>query len=319
MTTTRATSARSAAETVRSLRRTRPRYGEALIKGTLLAAALVSVATTLGIVASLIPPTLRFFERVGLWEFFTGTQWTPLFGEGQQEYGVLPLVSATLLITAIAVLVAVPLGLAAAIYLSEYARPGVRKFFKPVLEVLAGIPTVVYGFFALTFLTPLLQQIWPAGSGPDIFNALSAGLVMGVMIIPTVASLSEDAMAAVPQSLRQGAYALGSTKRVVALRVVVPAAVSGIIAAVVLAISRAVGETMIVAIAAGLQPKFSLNPLLPMQTMTGYIAAAGSGDVPTASFDYTTIFAVGTLLFVMTFVMNVVSIRMVRKFREVYE
>lgn len=310
---------RSAAETATSLRRTRPRYGEMAIKAVLFVAALVSVATTIGIVVSLIPPTIRFFGEVGFAEFFTGTEWTPLFAEDQRRYGVLPLVSATLLITAIAIVVAVPLGLAAAIYLSEYAPPRVRKLFKPVLEILAGIPTVVYGFFALSFVTPLLREIWPVGEGPNIFNGLSAGLVMGIMIIPTVASLSEDAMAAVPDSLRQGAYALGSTKRIVAVRVVVPAALSGIVAAVVLAISRAVGETMIVAIAAGLQPVFSWNVLNPMQTMTGYIAAAGAGDVPTASFDYTTIFAVGSLLFAMTFLMNILSIRMVRRFREVYE
>jgi phosphate transport system permease protein len=301
----------------RSLRRRRPRYGEAMIKFVLLLAALVSVATTVGIVISLIPPTLRFFGQIGVGEFLSGTQWSPLFSP--PSYGVLPLVTATLVTTAIAIAVAVPLGLAAAIYLSEYARPRVRATFKPVLEVLAGIPTVVYGFFALSLLTPLLQDIWPGGSGPEVFNALSAGLVMGVMIIPTVASLSEDAMAAVPHSLREGAYALGSTKRLVALKVVVPAALSGIVAAVMLAISRAVGETMIVAIAAGLQPQFTWNPLLAMQTMTGYIAAAGEGDLPTSSFDYTTIFAVGSLLFLSTFVMNAISIRMVRKYREVYE
>ncbi|WP_261986733.1 phosphate ABC transporter permease subunit PstC [Actinomadura sp. HBU206391] len=299
------------------MRRSRPRYGEAVIKALLLAAAMVSVATTVGIVISLLPPALRFFKTVNLGEFFTTTQWSPLFEP--PKYGVLPLVTATLLITLIAIVVAVPLGLAAAIYLSEYARPRVRTVFKPVLEVLAGIPTVVYGFFALSFVTPLLRDIWPGGQGPDIFNALSAGLVMGVMIIPTVASLSEDAMAAVPQSLRQGAYALGSTKRLVAIRVVLPAALSGIVAAVVLAISRAVGETMIVAIAAGLQPQFTWNPLEAMQTMTGYIAAAGEGDLPTSSFDYTTIFAVGALLFLLTFAMNAVSIRLVRKYREVYE
>jgi phosphate transport system permease protein len=306
-----------AAGTSRSLRRSRPRYGEAVIKSLLLAAALVSVATTVGIVVSLVPPTLRFFERVGLWEFLGGQKWSPLFDP--PSYGVLPLLAGTLVTTVIAILVAVPLGLAAAIYLSEYARPRIRKIFKPVLEVLAGIPTVVYGFFALSFLTPLLRAYWPAGSGPEIFNALSAGLIMGVMIIPTVASLSEDAMAAVPHSLREGAFALGSTRRIVALKVVLPAALSGIVAAVVLAISRAVGETMIVAIAAGLQPQFTFNPLKAMQTMTGYIAAAGSGDLPVASFDYTTIFAVGALLFGLTFIMNAVSIRLVRKYREVYE
>jgi phosphate transport system permease protein len=302
----------------RSLRRSRPRYGEAVIKFLLLLAALVSVATTLGIVVSLVPPTLRFFERVGVWEFLSGTNWTPLFEP--PRYGVLPLIAGTLVTTAIAIAVAVPLGLAAAIYLSEYARPRIRATFKPVLEVLAGIPTVVYGFFALSFITPLLRDYWPGGGdGPEIFNALAAGLVMGVMIIPTVASLSEDAMTAVPHSLREGAYALGSTKRIVAIRVVLPAALSGIVAAVVLAISRAVGETMIVAIAAGLQPQWTFNPLQAMQTMTAYIAAAGSGDLPVASFDYTTIFAVGALLFLLTFIMNAISIRLVRKYREVYE
>ncbi|OLT12725.1 phosphate ABC transporter permease subunit PstC [Actinomadura sp. CNU-125] len=299
------------------LRRRRPRYGEAVIKGMLLVAALVSVATTIGIIVSLLPPTLRFFERVGVWDFLSGTTWSALFEP--PSYGVLPLLGATLLITAIAIVVAVPLGLAAAIYLSEYAHPRTRKIFKPVLEVLAGIPTVVYGFFALAALTPLLQDHWPFGDGPEVFNALSAGLVMGVMIIPTVASLSEDAMAAVPHSLRQGAYALGSTKRIVAVRVVLPAALSGIVAAVVLAISRAVGETMIVAIASGNRANLSWNPLEGMQTMTGYIAQAGEGDLPTASFDYTTIFAVGLLLFLLTFVMNALSIRLVRKYREVYE
>lgn len=301
----------------RPLRSRRPRYGEAVIKGALFLAAMVSVATTLGIVVALVPPTLRFFEEIGVGDFLTGTDWSPLFEPA--SYGVLPLITATLLITAIAIAVAVPLGLAAAIYLSEYAHPRTRKTFKPVLEVLAGIPTVVYGFFALSFLTPLLKDLWPVGEGPDVFNGLSAGLVMGVMIIPTVASLAEDAMAAVPQSLRHGAYALGSTKRLVAIRVVLPAALSGIVAAVVLAISRAVGETMIVAVAAGLKPSLTWNPLEAMQTMTGYIAAAGEGDLPTSSFDYTTIFAVGSLLFLGTFVMNALSIRLVRKYREVYE
>ncbi|WP_433332902.1 phosphate ABC transporter permease subunit PstC [Spirillospora sp. CA-294931] len=299
------------------LRRRRPRYGEAVIRALLLTAALVSVATTVGIVISLLPPTLRFFERVGVGEFLTGTEWSALFNP--PSYGVLPLVGATLLITLVAIVVAVPLGLAAAIYLSEYAHPRTRKVFKPILEVLAGIPTVVYGFFALAALTPLLQDYWPFGEGPEVFNALSAGLVMGVMIIPTVASLSEDAMAAVPDALRAGAYALGSTKRIVAIRVVLPAALSGIVAAIVLAISRAVGETMIVAIASGNRPNLTWDPMQGMQTMTGYIAQAGEGDLPTASFDYTTIFAVGGLLFLLTFVMNAVSIRLVRKYREVYE
>lgn len=302
----------------RSLRRAKPRYGERVIQGLLLLSALVSVATTVGIVVSLIPPTVDFFGRVSFGEFLGGTQWTALFSA--PSYGVLPLLSATMLITVIALIVAVPVGLGAAIYLSEYANRRVRAFLKPTLEVLAGVPTVVYGFFALNFVTPRLREWWPGGgTGPDFQNALSAGLVMGVMIIPTIASLSEDAMSAVPQSLRDGAYALGSGKRVVSVRVVVPAALSGIVAACVLGVSRAVGETMIVAIASGNQAVLSWDPLKAMQTMTGFIAQAGSGDVPVQSFEYKTIFAVGALLFVITFVMNVISIRLVRKYREVYE
>ncbi|GAA1911138.1 phosphate ABC transporter permease subunit PstC [Streptomyces durmitorensis] len=300
-----------------TLRRTRPRYGERVIQALLLLAALVSVATTAGIVISLIPPTAEFFGRVDVGEFLAGTEWTALFTK--PRYGVLPLLGATLLITVIALLVAIPVGLGAAIYLSEYASPRVRKVLKPALEVLAGVPTVVYGFFALSFVTPLLQDHWPFGEGPDFNNALSAGLVMGVMIIPTIASLSEDAMAAVPDALRDGAYALGSGKRIVSVRVVVPAALSGIVAACVLGISRAIGETMIVAIASGNRATLSFNPLDAMQTMTGFIAQAGSGDIPVQSFEYKTIFAVGALLFVITFVMNMISIRLVRKYREVYE
>jgi phosphate transport system permease protein len=215
--------------------------------------------------------------------------------------------------------VAVPLGLGAAVYLSEYAADRTRKTLKPVLEILAGVPTVVYGFFALKGITPLLQDIWPGGGGPKVFNALVAGFVMGIMIIPTVASLSEDAMSAVPRALRDGAYALGSSKMLVATRVVVPAAVSGIVAAFVLGLSRAIGETMIVTIAAGGQANMSWNPLEGMLTMTAFIAQAGSGDVPVGSLDYKTIFAVASLLFVMTFALNLLSIRLVRKFREVYE
>jgi phosphate transport system permease protein len=218
-----------------------------------------------------------------------------------------------------ALLVAIPFGLGAAIYLSEYASPRTRRTLKPALEVLAGIPTVVYGFFALTFVTPLLQDIWPFGDGPGVFNALSAGLVMGVMILPTVASLSEDAMTAVPQGLRQGAFAVGATKMQVATKIIVPAALSGIVASFVLGISRAVGETMIVLIAAGGTPNLSANPLEGMQTMTAFIASAGIGDQSTGTIGYKTIFAVGATLFVLTFVMNAISIRLVRKYREVYE
>jgi len=301
----------------RSLARSRPHRGEAVIRALLFTAALVSVATTVGIVVALIPPTIEFFGSVSIVEFLTSTDWSPTFADA--HFGVLPLVVGTLVVTLIAIAVAVPFGLGAAIYLSEYANSGTRAVLKPILEVLAGIPTVVYGFFALTFVTPFLQAIWPIGDGPQTFNALSAGLVMGVMIIPLVASLSEDAMSAVPNSLRQGAYALGSTKMHVSTRVVVPAALSGIVAAFVLGISRAIGETMIVAMAGGGQPNLSLNALEGMQTMTAFIAAVAIGDVQTGSITYKTIFAVGSLLFLITFAMNALSIRLVRRFREVYE
>ncbi|MFF8481925.1 phosphate ABC transporter permease subunit PstC [Streptomyces antibioticus] len=299
------------------LKRSQPRYGEKAIKVLLVAASLVSVLTTIGIVIALIPPAAEFFGKVNLGEFITGTNWAPLFKP--PHFGVIPLVTGTLMVTLIALLVAVPLGLGAAVYLSEYARPRVRSVFKPMLEVLAGIPTVVYGFFALKAITPLLQDVWPVGDPPQVFNALSAGFVMGIMIIPTIASLAEDSMAAVPRALRDGAYGLGSSKMQVSTRVVFPAALSGIVAAVVLGISRALGETMIVAVAAGGRPNLSFNPLEGMQTMTAFIAAAGIGDLPTGSTGYQTIFAVGSLLFVMTLVMNLVSIRLVRKYREVYE
>jgi phosphate transport system permease protein len=299
------------------LRQPRPRYGEWAIKAVLFTAALVAVATTVAIIVALLVPTIEFFSVVPITDFLFGTTWTPLFQDPQ--FGVIPLVVGTLVITGIACLVALPLGLGSAIYLSEYAPERLRQTLKPTLEVLAGIPTVVYGFFALTFMTPILQGIIPGDTLPGTFNALSAGLIMGVMIIPTVASLSEDAMAAVPNSLRQGAFALGSNKRQVSTRVVVPAALSGIAAAFILGISRAIGETMIVTIAAGLQPNISLNPLEYMETMTAFIASAGSGDVPTGSIEYKTIFAVGSLLFTFTFLLNMLSIRLVRKYREVYE
>jgi phosphate transport system permease protein len=295
----------------------RPRWGERLIVSLLFLCAVASVATTVGIVVALLGPTIEFFGDVSLEEFFTTTEWAPLFSPA--SFGLAPLVTATLVTTACAIAVAVPFGLGAAIYLSEYAHDRTRRILKPTLEVLAGIPTVVYGFFALTFLTPLLQDIWLFGDPPGVFNALSAGLVMGVMILPTVASLSEDAMAAVPGGLREGALALGGTRMQVATRVVVPAALSGIVASFVLGISRAVGETMIVLIAAGGTPNLTLNPTEGMQTMTAFIAAAGIGDQPTGSVGYKTIFAVGSTLFVMTLVMNMISIRLVRKYREVYE
>jgi phosphate transport system permease protein len=300
-----------------SLRRSQPRIGERVIEAVLFLAALISVLTTIGIVIAIIGPTIDFFrEAVSVWEFLTGTEWTVLFSEAQREFGVLPLLAATITTTVIALLVAIPLGLGAAIYLAEYASPRARKVLKPILEVLAGIPTVVYGFFALAFVTPqLLQRFLEIGT----FSMLSAGLVMGIMIIPTVATLSEDAMTAVPQSLRDGAYGLGSTKMQVATKVVVPAAISGIVAAFVLGISRAVGETMIVVLAAGSTPNFTFNPLEAAQTMTAFIAQAASGDQPTGSIGYESLFAVAALLFVITVIMNFISIRLVRKYREEYE
>jgi phosphate transport system permease protein len=296
------------------LRASRRRWGEDVVKAALALCAFVSVATTVGIVVALFVPAIEFFREISIVDFLTGTNWAPLFEP--PAFGVLPLIAGTLLVTGCACLVCIPFGLGSAIYLSEYARPRTRKYLKPALEVLAGIPTVVYGYFALTFMTPLLQDI---GVGVGVFSALSAGLVMGVMLLPTVASVSEDSMSAVPQDLRDGAYALGSTRLHVSTRIVVPAAISGIIASFVLAISRAVGETMIVLIAAGGQPNMTWNPLDAVQTMTAFIAATGQGDVPTGSIEYKTIFAVGAALFVMTFVMNLFAIRLVRRFREVYE
>jgi phosphate transport system permease protein len=299
---------------VPQLRAARRRWGEDVIKGVLALCALVSVATTVGIVVALFIPAFEFFGEISVWDYLSGTTWAPLFEPS--SFGVLPLVGGTFLVTLVAALVCAPFGLGAAIYLSEYAHSRARAFLKPTLEVLAGIPTVVYGYFALTFVTPLLQDV---GFKVGPFSALSAALVMGVMLLPTVASVSEDAMSAVPRDLRHGAYALGSTRLQVSTRIVVPAAISGIIASFVLAISRAVGETMIVLIAAGGTPNLSLNPAEAMQTMTAFIAAAGLGDQSTGSIGYQTIFAVGALLFIATFVMNIFSIRLVRKYREVYE
>ena len=293
----------------------RPRWGERVIVGVLGLCALASVATTVGIVVSLIPPTVEFFQAVSPGTVFGGKEWAPLVEP--PSFGVLPLMVGTLTTTLWALLVCLPFGLGAAIYLSEYARPRARRVLKPTLELLAGIPTVVYGFFALTFVTPLLQRVWFfSGEKPGVFNALSAGLVMGVMILPTVASLSEDAMSAVPQSLRDGAFALGSNKMQVSTGVVVPAALSGIVASFVLGISRAVGETMIVLVAAGGTPNLTFDPREAVQTMTSFVAAAALGDQPTGS---KTLFAVASTLFVSTMVMNLVAIRLVRKYREVYE
>jgi phosphate transport system permease protein len=296
------------------LRASRRRWGEDIVKGALALCALVSVATTVGIVVALFLPAIEFFEQISIADFLTGRNWAPLFEPA--SFGILPLIAGTLVVTAVAGLVCIPFGLGAAIYLSEYAQRRTRRTLKPILEILAGIPTVVYGYFAITFITPRLQEL---GLPVGVFSALSAGLVMGVMLLPTVASISEDSMAAVPQDLRDGAYALGSTRLQVSTLIVVPAAISGIIASFVLAISRAVGETMIVLIAAGGQPNFTWNPFEAMQTMTAFIAATGQGDVPTGSIEYKTIFAVGATLFVMTLAMNLIAIRLVRRYREVYE
>jgi phosphate transport system permease protein len=299
-----------------SLRAARPRYGEKVIKALLLLAAFISIATTTGIVLSLIEETIQFFGEVPVGDFLLGTEWAPLFEPA--SFGVLPLVSGTLIIAAIAMLVATPLGLGAAIYLSEYARPPVRKTIKPILELLAGVPTVVFGYFALTFFTPeILQALF--GNSIQIFNALAAGIIVGFLIIPTVASISEDAMSAVPASLREGAFGLGGAKLQVTLRVVFPAALSGIVASLVLAMSRAVGETMVVLIAGGQRPQWGVKVGESMENMPAFIAATGKGDIATGSIAYKTVFAVGMLLFVITLIMNLFSIRFVRKYRQVYE
>lgn len=297
------------------LRRRRGKYlGEDLIRLLLFLCAAVSILTTVGIILVLIQETFLFFHEVSFREFFLDTRWTPLFAS--KRFGIWPLVNGTVLVAAGAMVIALPLGLLAAIYMSEYATQRVRKVVKPVLEVLAGIPTVVYGYFALTFITPLLKVFFPQ---TQAFNGASAAIVMGFMILPLVASISEDALSAVPMSLRQAAFGLGATKREVATQVVVPAALSGIAAAFILAVSRAVGETMIVAIAAGQQPKLTLNPLESIETMTAYIVQVSLGDTPHTSIAYKTIFAVGMLLFLMTLVMNVVSHWITRRYREVYE
>ena len=290
------------------------RVKERLIEGALFLSGLFSIFITIGIIAVLFFETYEFFKEVSIFEFLTDTQWTPLFSE--KHFGVLPLFAGTFLTTVIAIIVALPLGLVSAIFLSEYAPERIRVMVKPVLEILAAVPTVVYGYFALLFVTPLLQTIIPDISG---FNALSPGIVMGVMIIPIVSSLSEDAMHAVPMGLREGAYALGATRLQVATRVVVPAAFSGIAASFILGISRAVGETMILAIAAGQQPRLTMNPFVPIETVTAYIVQVSLGDTPTGTIEYKTIFAVGISLFLVTFGLNVVSYWLRKRFREVYE
>ena len=287
---------------------------ERVVGGTLFLCAAVSILTTLGIVVVLITESAGFFAEVPIFEFLTGTQWTPLFRP--QHFGILPLLSGSVLVAAGAAIIALPVGVATAIYLSEYADDRLRRVLKPALEILAGIPSVVYGYFALTFVTPLLRGVFPQ---TNIFNAASASIVMAVMIIPLVASLSEDAMRAVPGALREGAYALGATKFEVATRVVVPAALSGVVASFILAVSRAIGETMAVTIAAGSTPRLTLNPLESIQTMTAYIAQVSLGETPFGSIEYKTIFAVGLTLFAITLLMNVVSVWLLQRYREVYE
>jgi phosphate transport system permease protein len=289
------------------------RRAERLIEWLLMACAAVSVLTTVGIIAVLVGETFAFFREVSVVEFLFGTEWTPLFA--RQQFGVLPLVAGTVLVSGIAMAVALPGGVLSAIYLSEYANPRTRRVVKPVLELLAGVPTVVYGYFALLFVTPWLQRVVPGLAG---FNALSPGIVMGIMILPLVSSLSEDALHAVPTGLRESAYALGATRMQTTLRVVVPAAFSGITAAFILAMSRAIGETMIVAIAAGQQPRLTANPLVPVETMTTYIVQVSMGDTPAGTLEYRTIFAVGMLLFLSTFLLNIASAWLRERFREEY-
>ncbi|HET6617137.1 MAG TPA: phosphate ABC transporter permease subunit PstC [Gemmatimonadota bacterium] len=286
---------------------------EALIGGLLFSAGAVSILTTLGIIAVLVWESLAFFRHVPVWEFLTGTVWTPLFTP--QHFGVLPLLVGSILVALVAGLIAMPLGLGSAIYLSEFAPSRVREWLKPILEILAGVPSVVYGYFALTFVTPLLQPVVP---DLEIFNALSAGIVVGIMVLPLIASLSEDAMSAVPRGLRQGAYALGATKFEVSTRVVTPAALSGIVASFILAISRAIGETMAVVLAAGMTPNLTLDVRESIQTLTAYIVQVSLGDTQFGSIEYQSIFAVGLLLFAVTLGMNIFGRWLLNRYREEY-
>ncbi|MDB9315756.1 phosphate ABC transporter permease subunit PstC [Spirulina sp. CS-785/01] len=307
--------------------RKRSKRVQFIVKSIFALFAIVSIATTAGIVLTLIYETIAFFGEVSIIDYLTDTKWTPLFQS--QKFGIIVLISATFLTSGIAIIVALPLGLLSAICLSEYASPEVRKVLKPILEILAGVPSVVYGYFALLFVTPLLQSLfaWFATfpviglAVPELegFNALSAGIVLGIMITPLVASLSEDAIYSVPQSLRDGSYALGATKRETVTRVVLPAALSGIVSSVILAISRAIGETMTVTLAAGQNPRLGLNPFVPVMTMTAFIVQVSLGDTPAGSLAYKTIYAVGMTLFLLTLVLNLFSFWFVRRFREKYE
>lgn len=295
-------------------RRRRPLEQAALL--LIGAAALVSVLVTVGIVITLLKEGIPFFlsDDVSVWSFLTGTTWFPIQG----DFGVLPLLSASLIIAGISAVVAIPLGLSSAIYLSEYAHEGVRRTVKPVLELLAGMPTIVLGFFALESITPALQDLGIVAEG-QIFNALSAGIVVGLLITPLITSLSEDAMRAVPRSMREGAYGIGATRRVVATRIVFPAALSGTMAAIVLGLSRAVGETMAVTLAAGTQPNLTADVTQPMQTITAYIVAVSKGEATRGSIQYESIFAVGIVLFVVTLAINLFAMRLVRRYRTVYQ
>jgi phosphate transport system permease protein len=316
----RGLSATGPAALPRRLEAQSPRYGEKVIYGLLAACAVLSVLTTTAIVISLVVPSIQFFGDVPIGDFLFGTDWGPSFQP--PSFGVLPIVVGTLSVTFWGLIFAIPIGLGSAIYLSEYAGPRVRKIVKPILEILAGIPTIAFGFFALIFITPQIQKIWPGhflGGPPLIFSVLAGGLAIGLMIVPIIASISDDAMSAVPRGLREGAYALGSTRAKVATKVVFPAALSGIVASIILAISRAIGETMIVLIAVGSTPNLTLSPVQSVQAMTAFIGTTATGDIPTGSTIYKTIFAVALLLFGMTLLMNLLSVRLVRRFRQVYE
>jgi len=297
--------------------RTRRSVGEQAIKGLLAAAAVLSVLTTTGIVFTLFKESIGFFGDVGAADFLFGKVWEPLAGGASQSFGVLPLIWSTLYLTLVAMVVAIPLGLGVGIYLAEYATPRVRKIFKPIIEVLAGIPTIVFGYFALTFFTPLLQD--QVGFDIQIFNGWSAGIILGILVLPTIASISGDAMASVPGSLREGAFGLGAAKWQVVLRVVFPAALSGIVAALVLGASRAIGETVVILVAGGNEPNLTFDLGVAHQNMAAFIANTARADVSAGSIAYETIFAVGTTLFVLTFVLNLVAIRFVRKYRQVYD
>ena len=290
------------------------KYKEKMIEFFLKLTALVTILTTIGIIWVLLSESISFFKEVSILEFLTDKQWTPLFA--RKHFGIMPLISGTILTTIIALCVSLPIGLTIAIYLSEYAHVKIKKTIKPLLEILAAVPTVVYGFFALMVVTPFLQNIIPGLAG---FNSLSAGIVMGIMIIPFISSLSEDALSSVPRSLRDASYGMGATRLQTSFKVMVPAASSGIVVSVILAFSRAIGETMIVAIAAGQQPRLTLNPLVPVETITAYIVQVSLGDVAHGSLEYKTIFAAGITLFVFTFILNNISYWIRKKFREEYE